>query len=275
MNIRRFARSLYLYLNGAHWSWRRFFLRSLRLNKNDIFMDLGGGTGVWTGILAPYVGMAILADREVSGYDQNFSKAKTFYLTGRSNCFPVKCDALALPFRPGTIDKILCSEVLEHIDNSEDAVKEVARVLKPGGKAAFTTPCASFINSYDFLISRWGRKLIPSFFQRSPFLKNTYEEYERLAGHVHRGFEVEDYKGFGDRNGLKLSSYEYSHKSLTARYYELQEGLLPLSLLFLPITRPLYILDRFLGGKGLNLLCAFEKYSKDIPSLKYAFREGG
>lgn len=49
-------------------------------------------------------------------------------------------NALSLPFEDGTFDKIVCSEVLEHIPDYEQAVKEIERVLKPGGTFAVSVP---------------------------------------------------------------------------------------------------------------------------------------
>ena len=46
----------------------------------------------------------------------------------------------SLPFKSETFDKISCSEVIEHIPNYEDAIIEMIRVLKVGGKLVITTP---------------------------------------------------------------------------------------------------------------------------------------
>lgn len=46
----------------------------------------------------------------------------------------------SLGFSGNIFDKIICSEVLEHIPDYEAAIREMARVLKPGGKLVITTP---------------------------------------------------------------------------------------------------------------------------------------
>ncbi|VAW01493.1 SAM-dependent methyltransferase [hydrothermal vent metagenome] len=51
-------------------------------------------------------------------------------------------DALQLPFAAQTFDRIICSEVLEHIPDFETALDEIARVLKPGGQLAISVPRA-------------------------------------------------------------------------------------------------------------------------------------
>lgn len=52
----------------------------------------------------------------------------------------IQGDALHLPFADGTFDRVICSEVLEHIPNDEAAMRELSRVLRPGGTMAITVP---------------------------------------------------------------------------------------------------------------------------------------
>lgn len=49
-------------------------------------------------------------------------------------------NALSLPFPDASFDKVLCSEVLEHIPNYKQAVAEIDRILKPGGTFAVSVP---------------------------------------------------------------------------------------------------------------------------------------
>lgn len=51
-------------------------------------------------------------------------------------------DALNLPFADASFDRIVCSEVLEHIPDHKAAVSEIIRVLKPGGVLAISVPRA-------------------------------------------------------------------------------------------------------------------------------------
>ncbi len=49
-------------------------------------------------------------------------------------------DARAMPFGDGTFDRVIAAEVLEHVLDDQQAMNELARVLRPGGLAAITVP---------------------------------------------------------------------------------------------------------------------------------------
>lgn len=52
----------------------------------------------------------------------------------------VKADICDLPFESNTYDFILCNHVLEHIENDQQAMTELFRVMKPGGMGIFQIP---------------------------------------------------------------------------------------------------------------------------------------
>lgn len=49
-------------------------------------------------------------------------------------------DAKRLPFADHSFDKVICSEVLEHIHDYEAVLREIRRVLKPQGMLAISVP---------------------------------------------------------------------------------------------------------------------------------------
>jgi len=51
-------------------------------------------------------------------------------------------DAARLPFACQAFDIVICSEVLEHIQNYKAALQEITRILKPGGTLALSVPRA-------------------------------------------------------------------------------------------------------------------------------------
>jgi SAM-dependent methyltransferase len=73
--------------------------------------------------------------------------------------------ALDLPFADGSFERIIASEVLEHIDDDRRAMSELARVLKPGGTIAVTVP-------------RWGPELV------NWALSDEYHAPAAVGGHV-------------------------------------------------------------------------------------------
>lgn len=52
-------------------------------------------------------------------------------------------DVSALPFQDNSYDIVLSTQVLEHVMDPQQVVKEMARVLKPGGTLFLTTPQSS------------------------------------------------------------------------------------------------------------------------------------
>jgi SAM-dependent methyltransferase len=52
----------------------------------------------------------------------------------------VRGDLCALPVPDASVDRVIASEVLEHIPDDATAFAEIARVLKPGGRVAVTVP---------------------------------------------------------------------------------------------------------------------------------------
>ena len=52
----------------------------------------------------------------------------------------VQGDGYRLPFPDGAFDRVICSEVLEHLHDDRAAMAELARVLRDGGTMAVTVP---------------------------------------------------------------------------------------------------------------------------------------
>lgn len=52
----------------------------------------------------------------------------------------VQCDACSIPLTNGTVDILVCSEIIEHLEEPHRMLKEIERVLKPKGKLVISTP---------------------------------------------------------------------------------------------------------------------------------------
>ncbi len=113
------------------------------LTAGDQVLDLGCGEG------RHVIGAYLNQDVHVVGVDLCFDdikiaadKASDFInpaLDDRQLSFSVG-NALELPFADNTFDKVICSEVLEHIPDYAGALQEIERVLKPGGLFAASVP---------------------------------------------------------------------------------------------------------------------------------------
>ena len=57
-------------------------------------------------------------------------------------------DAFHLPFANGSFDRIICSEVMEHVHDYRGAARELARVARPGARIAVTIPTATSEHLY-------------------------------------------------------------------------------------------------------------------------------
>jgi SAM-dependent methyltransferase len=111
------------------------------LHPNDRVLDLGCGEG-------RHCINAYLHEKVVSiGIDLNFCDLQTtmqkftpFASLGRGEFYLQQVNANQLPFADASIDKIICSEVLEHIDDYKAVLHEIKRVLKPNGILAISVP---------------------------------------------------------------------------------------------------------------------------------------
>jgi len=60
------------------------------------------------------------------------------------------CDLTAIPVPPGSFEAVLCTEVLEHHPEPIAVVKELGRVLVPGGQLILTAPLGSGIHQEPY-----------------------------------------------------------------------------------------------------------------------------
>lgn len=66
----------------------------------------------------------------------------------------VAADAQHLPFKDGAFDRVVCTEVLEHIPDDRAGIAELRRVLKSGGLLAVSVP--AYYPEIVFWTISWG-----------------------------------------------------------------------------------------------------------------------
>jgi SAM-dependent methyltransferase len=139
-------------------------------------LDVAGGDGYWAGQARKRGAHAVSID---------LSRAKMMYgRTLASAPALAEADALRLPFADGVFDRVMSICAIEHFDDGERALDEMARVLRPGGE---------LVMSADALTraQRWP-ELYRAHCARYR-VKRTYT-HETLAGLLEaRGLDVEEH----------------------------------------------------------------------------------
>lgn len=82
------------------------------------------------------------------------------FTNNREGLSCVQGSILSLPFSSESFDKILCSEVIEHIPEFEAVFPEFHRCLKPGGVLVLTTPNWNSLYGLNRKMVETGQKLL-------------------------------------------------------------------------------------------------------------------
>ena len=98
-------------------------------------------------------------------------------------------DAENLPFNDKTFDKIICSEVLEHLNDDNNGIKELVRVLKEDGEMAVT---------------------VPTYFTEALYGKLSKEYFNTPGGHV-RKYVPKRLVDALRKNDLEIYSIRFEH----------------------------------------------------------------
>jgi 2-polyprenyl-6-hydroxyphenyl methylase / 3-demethylubiquinone-9 3-methyltransferase len=115
-------------------------IEELDLKEGDNIIDLGCGDGFYLHLLSN-----LPIKLNLTGLDNDdwtISRTKINLKGKKIRIY--KGDVTNMPFKTAAFDKVVISEVIEHIDNDIKALKEVKRILKPEGMMVLTTP------NYDY-----------------------------------------------------------------------------------------------------------------------------
>jgi 2-polyprenyl-3-methyl-5-hydroxy-6-metoxy-1,4-benzoquinol methylase len=111
-----------------------------------------------------------------------------------NNVFFEKISALPLPLPDGSIDVFICLETLEHIEDDNEFISEISRVLKPEGLLILSTPNRLITNpGLGFTEKPWNH-----------FHVREYSPLE-LQAVLEKNFEIKDWYGQNKNPPLKAS----------------------------------------------------------------------
>jgi ubiquinone/menaquinone biosynthesis C-methylase UbiE len=103
----------------------------LQPKPDERVLEIGPGTGYYTLEMAGWVGTVEIFDLQQEFLDHVMRRAAE---RGLANVVPTQGDATALPYEDGSIDAVVRTAVLGEIPDPLAALREIRRVLEPGGR---------------------------------------------------------------------------------------------------------------------------------------------
>ena len=122
----------------------RWVLRRLSPQPGQAILDGGTGMGFYLKALETVTPGLRLAGVDLDPQPLGYAHG---HLGGRATLARARLERL--PFADATFDRVILSEVLEHLDDDDAGLAEVRRVLRPGGLLAITVPPADFSGWFD------------------------------------------------------------------------------------------------------------------------------
>ncbi len=150
---------------GVHRLWKRYAIGMADIRPGQQALDLAGGTGDITRLLAPRVGDAghvVLTDINAAMLENG---RRTLLDNGISgNVTFARVNAEQLPFPDNSFDLVTIAFGLRNVTDKQAALDSIYRVLKPGGRLLvleFSKPAKALKPAYDFysfnILPRLGR----------------------------------------------------------------------------------------------------------------------
>jgi demethylmenaquinone methyltransferase/2-methoxy-6-polyprenyl-1,4-benzoquinol methylase len=169
---------------GVHRVWKRWFAATSGVRAGDAVLDLAGGTGDIAALLLPRVGN--------DGYVVLGDINATMLRTGRDrlldrglvrNLHYAQLNAEALPFPAASFDAVTIAFGLRNVTAKDAALREMYRVLKPGGRVLileFSAVQSALLKPlYDFHSFRVLPRL-------GAWIANDAESYRYLAESIRK-----------------------------------------------------------------------------------------
>jgi demethylmenaquinone methyltransferase/2-methoxy-6-polyprenyl-1,4-benzoquinol methylase len=169
---------------GVHRIWKRWFVTTSGVRAGDRVLDLAGGTGDIAALLLARVGTTgsvVLGDINAAmlraGRDRLLDRGFV------RNLDYAQLNAEALPFADATFDAVTIAFGLRNVTDKALALREMQRVLKPGGRV--------LVLEFSAVQSEWLKPLYEFHsFQVLPrlgaFIANDAESYQYLAESIRK-----------------------------------------------------------------------------------------
>jgi demethylmenaquinone methyltransferase/2-methoxy-6-polyprenyl-1,4-benzoquinol methylase len=137
---------------GLHRAWKAYTVAVANLREGQRVLDIAGGTGDLARAFAPKVGASGLVVH--TDINEAMLRQGRDRLLDEGTVLPTSiCDAEKLPFREGTFDLVSVAFGLRNMTHKDQALAEMARVLKPGGRLLvleFSKVAAPLQKAYDW-----------------------------------------------------------------------------------------------------------------------------
>jgi len=187
---------------GLHRLWKAYTVQVANLQPGQQVLDIAGGTGDLAMAFAKKVG----ASGRVVHTDINEAMLRT----GRDRLIDhglvlptLVCDAEQLPFADASFDVVSVAFGLRNMTHKDVALREMARVLKPGGKLLvleFSKVTPLLQKPYDI----YSFKVLPWLGEK---IANDADSYRYLAESIRMHPDQETLKGMMQDAGLDKVEY--------------------------------------------------------------------
>ncbi|HEX6977541.1 MAG TPA: methyltransferase domain-containing protein [Patescibacteria group bacterium] len=191
----------------------QIILQELDVKKGDKILDVGCGDGYYLHLISTLYKDVTLAGCD---FDERGLASAKKNLKGNKIKL-VKGDLMKkLPFPKNSFNKIVMSEVAEHLPNDLKGLSEVARVLKPGGTICLTVPNTNYPFFWDPV--NWLLEHLADTHIKSGFWAGIWNQHERL-------YKPEKIRKIMEKAGFKVLKTEtYTFWSLLFNHYLVNLG---------------------------------------------------
>ena len=158
--------------------WRRQVQRILKAGPGDRVLDLAAGTGTSSVTFAASGADVVACDFSLgmlqSGQTR-LTRTDPFGDKTRGRVAFAAGDALSLPFRDGTFDAVTISFGLRNVHGTRDALAEMRRVTRPGGRLVVCEFSTITVEPLDMLYRRYLTGVLPAIARRAARNPEAYE----------------------------------------------------------------------------------------------------